>query len=114
MAGTGSSELPHIVARHAALFVLHGLKICLKGEDGKGGKSAHDRFEGYREDGACLANVDLAKCSRCFCLVPLPWVEEVTTQELCCSCGLPHIHPSVLCFSSYLSVNTAFHSHIPS
>lgn len=47
MAGKGSGELPHIVARHAALLVLHGLKICLKGEDGKGGKSAHDRFGGF-------------------------------------------------------------------
>lgn len=80
MAGKGSREPPHLVARHAALFVLHGLKICLKGEDGKGGKSAHDGFGGYKKEGACLANVDLAKCSHCFCLGPLPRAEEVITQ----------------------------------
>lgn len=28
------------------------------------------------------------------CPVALPWAKAVAAQELCCSCGLPHLHPS--------------------
>lgn len=27
------------------------------------------------------------------CSVALPWAEAASAQELCCSCGLPHLHP---------------------
>lgn len=66
-----------------------------EGRGWEGVESAHDGFGGYKEEGACLANVDLAKCSHCFCPAPLPWAETVATQEQCCSCGLSHIHPCV-------------------
>lgn len=76
----------------------------------KGVKSAHGRLGGEMEEGACPANKDLAKCSHCVCTVPFPWAEAVAAQELCCSCGLPHLHPSALSFrSSYLT--SALPSH---
>lgn len=60
-------------------------------------KSVHDGFGGHTEEGACSpANMDLAKCSHCLCPVALPWSEAVAAQEPCCSCGLPHVHPSTL------------------
>jgi hypothetical protein len=61
------------------------MEDLFEGRGWEGVKSAHDGFGGYREEDACLADVDLAKCNLCFCLAPLPWAEAVATQELCCS-----------------------------
>lgn len=52
------------------------IEDLFEGREWEGMKSSSDGFGGYREEGACLANVDLAKCSHCFCLVSPPWAER--------------------------------------
>ena len=44
------------------------MEDLFEGRGWEGVKSAHDGFGGYREEDACLADVDLAKCNLCFCL----------------------------------------------
>lgn len=108
MVGKGTLSRPSLLLDMSCSSWIEDL---FEGRRWEGVKSAHDGFRGYREEGACLANLDLAKYSLCFCLAPLPWAKAVATQ-LCCLLWPPTL--SSLCFSSYLTVSTALHSHAPS
>lgn len=85
-----------------------------EGRRWKEAKSAHDGLGGHMEEGAWLANVDLAKCSYHHCPMVLPRAEAEAAQELSCSCGLPHSHPYVLSSgSSYLTTAQPFTLYSP-
>lgn len=96
MMGKGCSEPPHTVARYAVLFCCSSWTGGLfEGRGLEEVMSVPDGFGGHRGRVPVLQTWTWQSVAIAFVLWP-PWAEAVATQELCWSCGLPHIHLSAL------------------